>query len=60
MTRWFRSRRPQPTPAPEKASGEDTMVAYLNGLTLTEWIALPALAKVDLRESVAYAEPLAS
>jgi hypothetical protein len=58
MTRWFRSRRPQPTPAPEKVSGEDIMVAFLNGLSRAEWIALPALAKQNLRESVARAEGL--
>jgi hypothetical protein len=44
----------------DKPSGEDVMVAFLNGLSLAEWIALPALAKQDLRESIAYAEPLAS
>jgi hypothetical protein len=60
MTRWFRSRRPQPAPAPDMPSGEDIMVAFLNRLSLDEWKALPELAKVDLRESIAYAEPLAS
>jgi hypothetical protein len=51
----FKSRRPAPQPAPAKPSDEDIMVAFLNGLNLAEWNALPAIVKVDLRENVAHA-----
>jgi hypothetical protein len=50
----FKRRRPEP--APVKYSHADIITAYLNGLTLDAWDALPALVKKDLRESVAHAQ----
>ncbi|HEY8702273.1 MAG TPA: hypothetical protein VIM08_15135 [Arthrobacter sp.] len=52
---WFKRRRPTHRAAPPKPSGEDITVAFLNGLSLAEWDALPVLVKKDLRENVAWA-----
>lgn len=57
MRNIFKRRRPEPAPVKDndKATGEDVMVAFLNGLTMAEWNAMPAIVKVDLRESIAHA-----
>jgi len=54
MIRWFRRRRP-PVPTPPKISVEDLLVARWFGLTAEDWNDMPALAKVDKRESYFHA-----
>lgn len=55
MLKYFRRRRPthRAEPAPE-VSKQDKIIAAHHGLTVQAWVALPALAKADLRESVAF------
>lgn len=54
MRNIFKRRRPEPEPV--KVSHADIITAYLNGLNLAEWDALPPLVKADMRENVAAAE----
>ena len=54
MIRLFKRRRPEPVPTIPISRGDIT-VAFLSGLTLAEWDALPAMAKADLRENVTHA-----
>lgn len=55
MIGWFR-RRPQPAQQPPKPDGwDDRGYAHAHGYTLTEWAALPAQTKRELRKGVAAA-----
>ena len=56
VTRWFKRNRPTPAHRAEVAiSIPDLLVARWFGLTKEQWAAMPAIAKVDKRESYAQA-----
>jgi hypothetical protein len=56
MIRLFRRRRPTP-PAPKIAIEDIRVIAHC-GLTLDEWEAMSALAKVEVREGFYQAQGL--
>ena len=55
MIRIFKRRRPEPAPVAPKISVQDTLVYRWFGLTEEDWNNMPAIAKVDKRESYAQA-----
>jgi len=55
MIRIFKRRRTTPAPTAPRISVQDTLVYRWFGLTEEDWNAMPAIAKVDKRESYAQA-----
>lgn len=55
MLKFFKRNRPTPAPTEPTISIPDLLVARWFGLTPEQWAAMPAIARVDKRESYAQA-----